>query len=238
MEVLMSGDIYIKKRGKPIYKHKHSKDKYDYYTSFTPVRSLVQYLEEKERKSSTPSKGRRIVLKVLTTIFPDPARELREVLDQLEKEDFNESSKGATNFWVLSVEEDKLKLIEQNAFGKQKKKKYSSKDEMEKDFISLRDFFAQADYIGRHFIRTEPLSKENLNFTYPDDRITVLYATKDLMLVENEVMGQRLFEMIPPKYLRDGKYTFYGEKNLDYLDSPELYQAIFKQIYNNNQLRM
>ena len=36
----------------------------------------------------------------------------------------------------------------------------------------------------------------------------------------------------------EGKYTFYGEKNLDYLDSPELYQAIFKQIYNNNQLRM
>lgn len=238
MEILMNGDIYVKKRGKyPRYTKKHSKAKYDYYSHYSPITSIVELLDEKEKNATKPSVGRKIVLKVLKTIFPDPARELREVLEQLEKEPFNETSKGSNTFWILDVEEDGLKLIEQNIFSKQKTKKYKSKEELEKDFVSLRDFFSEAEYIGRHFLRTEPLYG-NMNFTIPDDQITVLYATKDLMLIENNIMGNKKFQMLPPRYLRDGKYTFYGEKNLEYLDTPELYQAIFKQIYSDNQLRL
>ncbi len=148
----------------------------------------------------------------------------------------DDSYSGCDAFWYCCVtEDDKVVLNESPNFGPRMQKTYDSLEEANEKFIGLVSFLENAEYVGRYFRRTKPL-KDNILYTEGYNDTLVLFKLGDIMIArcdysDNDVPIYR-YEPISEEYTKDGNYEFYGEVNNEYTDRPELFQAIFKQVYS------
>lgn len=211
MEILMSGEIYLK-RGPRIIPGQDVSNRND---------NRLDIIEEH--------------LKTDPNASPEELEKFRKFRDlvrdsvTVERKDYS----GCESFWISIVEDDCIRMVE-CGHPYSNEKRFENKEEIEKEFIRLRVFLDQAEYIGKYFKRSKPCAEGSLadrSYTH-DSNSLVLYATDSILLIQRETpyFKDKKFEIISSKYLEDGNYGFVGKVNDEFRDKPELYQAIFKQL--------
>ena len=225
MEILMTGELYIKKVP-------------DTVEIQPPIVSTKFGTFEIENEGDLES--------VLSDLRTDPDADEKEIEEIIEMYEETEELKGNNtdfssrrSFWMSYVGEKGILMLEQTDEPEYTSKKaYRSKEDLDEDFIRLRVFLENAKYIGRNFKRTEPIygldamTNEDVDTSYVNTDQLALYGNDDCILIlsNNENDKSPKFSIVPYKYLDDGKYKFEGEVNNEYMDKAELYQAIFKQL--------
>ena len=216
MEILMSGEIYLK-RGPRII----------------PAKSVSDRNEEKldsieEHFKTDPN---------TSTETLEQFREFRDLIrdsNTVEKKDYS----GCSSFWISIITDEGIEMVEKSESGIYNDRKiFKTKEEMNKEFIRLRVFLENAKYIGQYYERMDPIEgfafgRKTSDTSYMCSTALALYATENnmILLSKNSHTKETRFIVISPKYLEDGRYKFYGEKHEEYNDPVELYQAIFKQL--------
>ena len=233
MGTVMTGDIYIK-RGPFVYTVSE-KDKQFYEELLDPKHDddFKNYL-----KDATGHESSEQVVAGVKDMF-------RSFVRDIGTKDYY----GCKDFWISTINDgifpkngnDKCITLEfaDVVQGGIASKAFSSMDELNKEFISLRSFLQQGEYVGKNFKRTKPLNgicfyMQN-EFSIPEcDDILALYRYGDILLV----YGRDGFNTIKPEYslisaefLEDGNYSFYGKKNKEYYDQEAVYEAVKKQVH-------
>ena len=207
-ELLIDGEIYIKKRSE-LYRMPESE------------KDLIYELEFET--SQKPS--------------PDTVA-LLEILKQKEAEEGTEIYDGCEEFWISMIKQNEISLFEQPYYNflPPRHLKYKDKKSLDEQFIRLIDFLKEARYIGRYFKRTAPVQKNDMvddHYLVENKSIFVIYATDNLMLIRYTNYGETTYRMLSPEYLKDKKYYFYGKFTDRYRDKAKLYKDIHRQIMNN-----
>jgi hypothetical protein len=114
-------------------------------------------------------------------------------------------------------------------------KTYSDEIQLNKAFIKLTDFLDESNYIGRYFKRTALIDNQGFNYLLKDNKILILYATKNIILTKYKDIFKEEFQILPPHFFEDGNFEFYGEYNDEYSNKKLLYKSIVKQIINYNK---
>lgn len=211
MEILMSGEIYLK-RGPRIIPSKDVSNRND---------ERLDMIEEhlKTDPKASPEELEKF------RYFRDLVRDSVTV----ERKDYS----GCDSFWISIVEDDCIRMVEmERPYATEKV--FETKEDLNKEFIRLRVFLEQAEYIGRYFKRTKPCAEGPLadrSYTH-DSNSLALYATDSILLIQSETpyFKDKKFEIISSKYLEDSNYEFIGKVNNEFRDKPELYQAILRQL--------
>lgn len=236
MEILMSGDIYLKKEP----------DYVDYSFSeieqmqmekqmlFDTLEMARKEMEQRIRKCSDISETKK------EEFLVGANEELDKEIERLNKNESEMLEKGKPlydeykNFWSLICTDESLNMVEQTTEGPKKIKKYSNKEEMEKDFISLRELLKDAEYLGIEYFIPERIGGGLLMLAISMDGsqkssgIIATYFSGDRAIVFNKKDNKfelALHEDIVPKSIGRRVLT-----NGEYKDKAELYQAIFKQL--------
>ena len=211
MEILMSGEIYLK-RGPRIIPNNDISNRNE---------ERFDLLEEdfKTDPNISPESLKRF-------------REFRELIsgsNTVERKDYS----GCSSFWVSIVDDDGIRMVE-NLSPIGDVKTFDTKNEIDKEFIRLRVFLDQANYVGRYFKRTKPFANGSYvdrSFMH-DTNSLVLYATDSILIIQRETpyFKNQKIEIISSRYLEDNNYEFIGKINEEFKDKPKLYQLVFKQL--------
>lgn len=129
--------------------------------------------------------------------------------------------------------------------------RYITLDELNNGYIKLFDFIMASKFIGREFIRTEPvityyntkegttkiidnryLKKEQYGY---NDKHIVLYEKDNTFLVKYIYQNNECYGIVDCRYIQDGKYEFIGNVYEEYKDRNTIYLDIIKQIENHNK---
>ena len=140
---------------------------------------------------------------------------------------------GCNDFWTSIIYKNGILMVQHNYLKSEPKKLFCNKERFDKKYISLRDYLSQAEYIGKYFRRTEPISTgtySDSSFMSKDYDTLALFKNDNIMIFLKQFAGEYRFSIINKNYLEDGKYEFFGEYTDKYNDKSELYQAIFKQL--------
>ncbi len=198
MEILMSGELYIKRR--------------------PDIRETsIEDLDRLESMKEDPT-------------IPEQAIEAyQQMLDMDGEPDYT----GCNSFWVSVIHDDGIKMAEQSPYKSvyPKVKTYESKEEMDENFISLREFLSEAEYVGRNFKPKEETARNQLNTQ------KLLYKLGDLWIVEENdyLAGHNMVVFAENRGTKSDNYEFYGEVDETYKDPSMMYQTIFKEIYDKNK---
>lgn len=149
-------------------------------------------------------------------------------------EDFHERKDGKITAYSVFCSHDY-----EDKYDKHNRYKYYTK---------LTSFMKNAEYIGKKFKRTKQtqLAPGKFDRSYMEEiklgdySLIVLYATSDLILIqETSISGDVSYEMLDPRYFRDGNFSFYGEQVpqtkskediiLEIIDQTERYKEKQKQ---------
>ena len=231
MEILMTGEIYLKK-GPEI------------------IKANPEELAEEEEEFA-------MVIEDLENANASKET-INEIIERHEtemklKEEGIKNYDGCDNFWISVVNEKGIEMLQKDYIPElEKTKRYRSKEDADKRFIRLRLFLEKANYVGKYFTRTGYIKT-----VYPHGRTTmdmsynrtfsnrfhttlVLYEYGDNMLsvIEDGKTNERRFQVISHKYLDDGNYEFSGEVKNEYDDKAELYQAILKQLLGTKKKKI
>ena len=209
-DILMTGEIYVKNGPEPFQMDAEDED-------------LISDLEV---KSATEG------------ILPFESQVL-DMFKVLESKKGTEDYSGCDEFWVSFVDGEQITMIEQQAIPiiAPMTRTFKSKADLEKSFTRLTEFLDKARYVGRYFRRTDSLeSNGDRSFSNKDGRVLVLYATDDLMIIRHSFIEEE-FGILDRRYLKDGKYEFYGQPTDKYRDKPSLYRAINEQIAQKSKGR-
>lgn len=242
MELLMNGDIYLKKEP----------DYVDY--SFSEIEEMQmeksmtlevlemtrKELEQKVTKSSDMSEENKE--KFLIGVNEELDKQIEE-LNQKEKEMLEKGKPiydEYKNFWTLVCTDEGLQMVEQTNNGPKKIRKYSCKEEMEEDFISLRDLLANAQYFGREFIVPENLGGLLIvaiaNGEQQSSGFIATYFVGNRAIIFNKKTNK--FELAIDSEILS---TTMGQLPVDhdeYRDRAGLYQAIFKQLVESSKKKL
>ena len=228
MKILMNGDIYIKIQPDVIEPDKNQIEK---------LKDKLYELDYEEAQNGITAKTQQI------------REKFEKCLKKITEEKINYTQ--IDNFHILKITENGLEMICYNKIGKKESNKCDIKKIKEK-YVRLLDFLKEAKYIGKEFIRTEPLLKDgNKDTSYikqdPYESTTVLYKTDYAMLVEYKSRHVHYFEMLKPEYFIDNNYTFIGNTQKIYENKKETYMEVigeienryeyYKKYYKNKQTR-
>lgn len=220
MEILMTGEIYLKK-GPDIIKFNP--------TTIEDEEEFEMFIEDL-KSVNAPERT-----------IEDFIRRHEEELE-LKGKGYKDYS-GCSNFWMSVIDENGIEMVEKDYVPNLgMKRKFTSKEEVDKEFIRLRVFLENAKFVGKYFKRTGYLeinhpdgrksmdTKYNTGYFHRRNTTLVLYEFGENLLAqtENGFTNEKYFEVIPRKYLEDGKYELYGDVPNEY-DKTDLYQAILKQ---------
>ena len=246
MKILMNGDIYIKKT--PDY------EEFTFEELEIINMKLDLGIEKVEEMRETMINHGKNVLKLSGTelevyLFSVNESCTKKIKDlEKKKIEMNEEGKpifdGYRSFWVLFYDGNTIKMKDQSSEASDKT--YNTIEEMEKDFISLRDFLATAEFDGSEFtigmkindimcISIHPNKKKEygpiLTYTYEDRGI--IYIPRDMDI--GDVPKKEGFEFVD---LRDFLSNTSGISPLthdEFKNPSELYQKIFKQIHDKEK---
>lgn len=226
MEILMSGELYLKNEPERIETSP---------VSFEEEEAFEMFVEELKNNPNVPED------------FIEGMIEDHEA-EKDEKEKGIPDYSGCDNFWISIIRDDGIAMVEQDSIPELGLvKKFKTKEEVDEKFIRLRVFLDKAKYVGKKFRRTKAVKTRTMtgeilmdaSYRYAHS-ITVLYALDNIMIAveDGPFSSKKRFLVISPRYLEDGNYEFYGEQNNEYMDKPEVYQAILQQSLPNNKKTM
>lgn len=206
MEILMSGELYIKR--KP-----------DIFET------NIDSLERLEAMREDPTIPEEVV-----DVFEEAADVFSKyMLNSEGKLDYS----GCDSFWISVIDDDRIKMIEQTKYYSvyPMTKSYESKEDMEEDFISLREFLSKAEYVGRYFKFTKETAR-NLSNTQK-----LLYKTDDIWIIEeDDIIAGHNFRVFSKHLLHDiNDYIFSDGVDETYRNPAVMYQTIFKQISDDDR---
>ena len=138
-------------------------------------------------------------------------------------------SRDLKAFWTCEQAGDVCKVtshpLDHEGFTKEIKR-----EEFEHEFINLDDFIETGAYIGKFFRRTTLRNLEDPEFLKVDHSTFVLYANDGVLLSVRNIRNKPTFEVIPRRFVEDGKYEYYGQEKPQYNDSKEVHRGIIKQL--------
>ena len=150
---------------------------------------------------------------------------------------------GTESFWQLFTSDGiNINLVECEKL-KEGVRTYSSKKDLDKDFIKLSDFLEKATFVGREFKRIKPIKStkgrddERYMQSYGNNYCIVLFCTQDLFLVRECFFGDESYKLLNSRYTLDGKYEFLGPEHEEYRDKNKVYSEILAQINEYNKGR-
>lgn len=216
MGLLINGDIYIKTKPDIINQEKQIQQKQEQLHEIDFEEAHNGITEETEH--------------------------MREIIEkELEILDIGKPVYDYTDsFHILKIAENGMEIYNYDRIGHKRISKCDIKELKEK-YIRLMDFLKEATYIGKEFIRTVPIIKEEgqIDTSYwnqaPYESTTILYKTDYAMLAHYKDQHTNNLEMINPQYFIDGKYKLIGNKNRIYEDKKETYKEIVDEIENRYQ---
>ncbi len=153
--------------------------------------------------------------------------------------------KDMQTFHVLGINENYIGMTCFDRLGEKKERAYQNIGQINKTYIRLCDFINEAEYIGKTFKRTKPISENNIQdssyMTTTDDfSIKVLYKTDEVMLIEYSYNFYKKkiseLEIMEKKYFIDNNYEFIGEKDNRYINKKELYLKLLDQFNQRYEL--
>lgn len=243
MQVLISGDIYLKKE--PIYEEYSFSEIEEMQMEKAMMLAAIE--ETRSEIEKRLSKSSDISEETKEKFLIGANGELDKQIEELNEKETNMIEKGKPNydeyknFWVLLCTDTGLQMFEQTNKGQGKIRKYPNKEEMDKDFISLRELLVNAQYFGREFIVPEKagdlliVSIGNTGSENPSGFIAT-YFVGDRAIIFNKKTNK--FELAIDQEILSttmGQLPFDHE---EYRDRSELYKAIFKQLANGNKKKL
>ena len=183
-------------------------------------------------------KLRESIERILALRTEDNAAEVGELLDKLFvsyktpifNEDYYVNYEGTGEFWIR---EDYNNGIVVTNYSWGRTLTFSSEEELNNQFINLKDFMKNAEYIGRYFLRTEPLVDlpgyiKNDAYMSKFKSSLVIYSNGAYMLTVDQDpydMSKR-YGIIESRFLYDSKYKFIGVKDYNYENRDEVYEDV------------
>ena len=158
----------------------------------------------------------------------DFVNEIFEHSEAVLKEDWT----GCNNFWTSKEAENGIIMIEHTLTGTRSKKGFKSKEELEKEFISIESFLEKGNFIGRFFRRTKNISDEDKEYLPVHHSIFALYEKEGTILAVKQVDEKTVFDIIPKRYTLDGNYEYYGEQKVSYDNKIIINKEIVKHLKN------
>ena len=207
-DILINGEIYIKTSSEIYHMSEDEKE----------------YLQELEFEASKEGATEEDVARLEDYI-------------EMNYEDGEEIYEDCEEFWVSMIDEKEIQMIQQPFFSflASHTKQFSDKKSLDEEFTRLTDFLQKARYVGRYLKRTVPIDSGETTYTSENKSALVLYSTNDLMLLKSNFFGLGFYQMISPRYIKDGNYVFYGDyvDDYKYRDKKSMYREIYQQIINN-----
>ena len=144
------------------------------------------------------------------------------------------------NYWLSFVDSNDINMLAWDCISASLYK-CKNKEELDKNFMKLTDFLEKAEYIGKYFKRTRPKyykstglinTKGDIGYMKEDSRHLALFKLGNKLLIRTKDLYHEEFEIniIDPRYLDDGNYTFYGNFNKEFEDKKKVYRLIHNQI--------
>lgn len=204
LELVINGDIYIKRGPKKL----PPKPK---VTSLDKKISEIEFGMSKE----DPDFNQLGFLE-----FLKQARDNTQIDNDEDRYDYS----GTDVFWQLYTEDGKNIQLYAEIGPFEEVKNFTSKEDLDKQFIRLVDFMKNAEFIGK-----ETLSKSALG---PPLKYIVLFGTKDLLLVKgpNVVTGVEEYSLV-----RRDDQKFLGPVHKEYRDISKVYSDICRQLTKRNK---
>ena len=246
MKIIMNGDIYIKRE--PYY--------VEYSFEELELQNMKIDLETekiKEIREAMIEYGKN-ELKLSGNKLEEYILSLNESCDKKYKElekkklEINEKGKpifdGYNSFWTLSYNENNIKMIEQEA--SKATKTYKTIEDMEKDFISLREVLSTAQFEGRQFgiglrisetfcisiqPKNTPIDGPILTHCYGDRGIVYIPYDMDI----DNIPKKEGYELVDLRDFLSNVSRISKVIREDFNNPPEIYQKIFEQIYNKEK---
>lgn len=227
MEVLMSGEIYIKR----------GSEEFALSSQDIELFSNLDKISEAKFKvlnKMTNGETTREELKMLSEFFQSLSQK-KQIKSYL----------GCEQFWLSTINKNSIKMAAivyheyYGGNGELFTRRFNNKSEIDKKFIKLTTFLDQAEYIGKYFKRTSKVEDHDDSYMRRIPLIKkksplILYRLGDRLLGIEDYspeLGGRQFCLISPRYTEDENYEFFGKTNKDYQDKPKVYQSILKQTY-------
>lgn len=171
--------------------------------------------------------------------------EILDIDSEIEdEEEFDyEAIRGCMSFWIATVDDSGIDMLEQKPVGfdfDAMTMHYDTKEEMEKDFISLTEFLAKAEFIGRRW--RYPGFDEVANFINKNDDRTALYRTDQFLLVQNnqEFLGPMFDIMLyDNEFDLPNRTLFEKASEADvYKDKGYTYKAVLDYLIRNKKKKL
>ena len=150
------------------------------------------------------------------------------------------------HFWTVSIAGDGISMIEQTSDVTPTVKKYNNSEEVEKEFVSLKNFLSEASFMGEELIMGKPLGSatfgiggnriakiEELGILPQGEAPIVLYTFKDRAIIFNQ--RAKAYEIIVTSDLVSKIFGTYPGKHDEFNKTDEVYQAIYKQTCKKKQ---
>ena len=143
---------------------------------------------------------------------------------------FFEDWDGCNNFWTFKEAENGIMMTEQPLNGKGMKRGFKSKEDLDKEYISLSSFLKKGTYIGKFFRRTKNIYEDDKKYLPVNHSVFALYNLEGTILSIRQDDDRTVFEIISKRYTRDGNYEFYGAQKCNYDNIRIINKEIVKQL--------
>lgn len=246
MKLLMTGDIYIKRN--PDYiecSFEETEEKIMIIDmQIKEQEARCEKMENIKSKSETEDWWKDSATKEILNSTYGRIEELKQ-----KKKNILEKGKpnynGYYNFWVLIINDNGIKMVEQSN-DKKSVKAYKTMEDMKKDFISLRDVLSTAKFEGRQFsiglkisetfcisIQPEntPIDGPILTYSYRDRGI--IYIPKDIDI--NDIPKKEGYELFDIRDFLSNTSRISPIVHNEFNNSSEVYQQIFQQIHSQEE---
>ena len=201
------------------------------YIKIEPTIGILDKEETKKLLESAESS--RYNFEALESYLRSEGKNLDNFLDDLFENNegiIKEDWTGCNNFWTSKEAENGIIMVEQSLTGTGIKRGFKSKNNLDKEFISLSSFFEKGKYVGKFFRRTKKIYDEDIEFLPVNRNIFALYEYEGTILVVKRTDERFMFNIISKRYTRDENYEYYGVQRCGYDDVKTINKEIVKQL--------
>ena len=156
----------------------------------------------------------------------DFVNEIFEHSEAVIKEDWT----GCNSFWTSKEVENGIMMVEHSSTGTGTKRGFKSKEELEKEFISIGSFLEKGNFVGRFFRRTKNVLEGDKEYLPINHSIFALYENDGTIIAVKQVNGQTVFDVISKKFTLDGNYEFYGSQKQNFDNKKTINKEIVRQL--------
>lgn len=246
MEVLINGDIYIKRN--PDY----VENTFEEIEANTMIIDMhIKQLEDrckvmeniKSESSDEDWWKDSITKKILNSTYERIEYFQQKKMDIIEKG--NPNYNGYYSFWVLILSDDGIKMVDQSN-DKKSVKTYKTIENMKNDFISLKELLSTAKFEGRQFSMGLRISESFCVSINPYDNpiygpiLTHSYGDRGIIYIPNDMDINDIPKKEGYEFVDLGDFLSNTSRispivHNEFNNPSELYQQIFKQIHSQEE---